>query len=352
MEKVLDALNTGMAPRLFSFIREAVAPQPTKMLAANNIYGSPEFKELLIRREIDGLLPVAGMTNDPWENIYRDLWAFQLEALHEILGAFASFNLHAVVFKGAELVTRFYPDSPLGFFVDVDVLINREQIQLAKKVLYGLGYIQSFFDPTSFNLLPRDVRDVGTLEASHYELAPFCKTHSYPCPPQYLDVLARRAQHPAYVKDGALSVVMEIDIHHNVAIDTNAGPLLQRAVNSSCLQGQTLSDSDHLWVNCSRYYNEVALFGKRTLRPLVYTAPLLYGRIDWDIVLASAREHELSASLYYPLRILEAITRTVIPREVLSALNPRLSSGRDFGWQLGPLFEFVEPFPFDEPTLQ
>jgi hypothetical protein len=145
---------------------------------------------------------------------------------------------------------------------------------------------------------------------------------------------------------------MEIDIHHNVAIDTNAGPLLQRAVNSSCLQGQTLSDSDHLWVNCSRYYNEVALFGKRTLRPLVYTAPLLYGRIDWDIVLASAREHELSASLYYPLRILEAITRTVIPREVLSALNPRLSSGRDFGWQLGPLFEFVEPFPFDEPTLQ
>jgi hypothetical protein len=158
--------------------------------------------------------------------------------------------------------------------------------------------------------------------------------------------LTKRRQHPAFIGNGALTVIVEIDIHHNVATDTDPKPLLDRAVRSQCLSGFTLSAADHLWLNCSRYYNEVALFGKRTLRPIAYTAPLLNEVIDWDIVMSTARDLDLSASLYYPLRILEMLTQVPVPTDVLSSVNPRyLGAERDFGWQLGPLFGFIEEFP-------
>lgn len=232
-------------------------------------------------------------------------------------------------------------------FIDVDILVRREDVQEAKAVLYRLGYLQSYFDHQTFRLVPRDVQQIGEVEAVHYELAPFRKGISGDCPDEYREALASRAEAPAYVRDGHLTVVVEIDLHHNVATDTNVEQLFMRAVPSSSFNAQTLSAADHLWLNCARFYNETALFGKRSLRPLAYTAPLLRETIDWDVVIGTARDLELSASLYYPLRTLMELTGRQVPAEVLDRVNPRTRlCERDFGWQLGPLFGFVEPFPF------
>lgn len=311
----------------------------------------PQFREFLASRDIDGLLELVGIDNSPWTELYELTRTEQTVALRELLSSLASKGVEATLFKGAELIARFFPRTPLGFLVDVDVIVPAVHIQTVKAVLYELGYTQSYFDVSVGRLLPRDVRHVGRLESTHYELAPFCKELTIQ--PSRLDIarwVAARQAHPIYTIDDKLTIILEIDVHHNVATDTDIVPLLSRQVESRSFPCFTLSDADHLWVNCTRQYNEVALHAKRSLRAYLYTAKLLQSdNLDWDIILRAAVELDLHASLYYPLRTLEVFNGGRVPIEVLAALHPRLGTegARDFGWQLGPLLDFVEPIPVE-----
>jgi hypothetical protein len=151
---------------------------------------------------------------------------------------------------------------------------------------------------------------------------------------------------PLWVVGGQPYVVLEVDVHHGLAADIESAPFFQRAVNSIYPNALTLSSGDHLWFTISRYYNEVALHGKRSLRDFAYSAALIHSAPDWDRVLTAASEYSLHPSLYYYLYFLNKITSARVPSEVLNELFPvskvRL---RDWGWQIGKLFDGVEPWP-------
>lgn len=98
----------------------------------------------------------------------------------------------------------------------------------------------------------------------------------------------------------------------------------------------------------SRYYTEVSVHGKPTLRDLAHVAPLLLSNaIEWEVIIAAARSYEIRSALYYPLRLLVFLVDNPVPPDALEELSPiRGSRMRDFGWQIGKLFYFVEPPPW------
>ena len=111
----------------------------------------------------------------------------------------------------------------------------------------------------------------------------------------------------------------------------------------------TMSPADHLWFITGRYYNEVAMHDKRSLRDFVYIIPILVNsHIDWEIILQSASDYNLRPSLYYYLFFLnQLLSGRYIPIEVIDKLSPANGSrSRDWGWQLDKLFDRVECFSF------
>ena len=103
-----------------------------------------------------------------------------------------------------------------------------------------------------------------------------------------------------------------------------------------------------IWWMASKYYTEVALFEKDTLRDLAYLAPALtMDRVDWSALLRSVAEYELHAGLYYVLGLLSAIVgKETVPGDVFARLSPETTPRRrDWGWQVGKLLGFVEPLP-------
>jgi hypothetical protein len=112
-------------------------------------------------------------------------------------------------------------------------------------------------------------------------------------------------------------------------------------------QGLSFSDSNQLWLLTSRYYTEVAVHGKSSLRDFAYILPLIAcGDLDWDVVLSTARKYGLRSSLYYYLYFMSFLTEGAVPKSVLAELSPDRGNRRhDWGWQLGKLFDLVEAFP-------
>ena len=111
---------------------------------------------------------------------------------------------------------------------------------------------------------------------------------------------------------------------------------------------RTLSPTDHLWSITARYYNEVALHKKTSLREFIYIAMIVRNEdVDWDRFLELTHEFGTYAACYYPLAFLHSIEPSRVPEAALSKLRPvEGRRGRDYGWQLGKLFDFIEPLPF------
>ena len=76
----------------------------------------------------------------------------------------------------------------------------------------------------------------------------------------------------------------------------------------------------------------------------MHIEPEAYARTAREV----ERQMKVSQSMIEKVRArLQAkLAETAIPGEVLAATDPRTTSRRsDWGWQLGPLFDFVEPLP-------
>jgi hypothetical protein len=213
----------------------------------------------------------------------------------------------------------------------------------------GLGYGQSYYDSESKSLVVANTIDITRAEEFHYELYPFRRLE-----PILLDELERSwllklGHGPVRIDHaGRAFIIIEVDIHHGVAVDIDSALLWSRAVDSMIGEALTFSDCDHLWLITARYYHEVALHGKRSLRDFAYIAALLKTEnIDWDQLLITASELEIRPALFYYLSFAEKLLESpVLPPEALSSLDPRAGSRlRDWGWQLAVLFDEIEPCP-------
>jgi hypothetical protein len=314
----------------------------------------PQTLSILQRRKIDSLAYLRSGSNHVAQNVYDKVWQVQRRALDRLLSDLASAGVRTLTFKGSYYVPTYFDDHALSLQNDVDILIPRTRVTTARRIAYDHGLSHGIFDETTKALIERDVLDVAKMEASHYELAQFNRIE----PLESLSAaelnFARHVEHhPLWVIDDRAYVVIEVDIHHGVATDVSVNPLFNRAIRNDLLTGETFHPSDHLWFTAARYYMELALHGKDSLRDLAYLSGLLSDpRIDWEIVLQTARELELRCALFYILSFFACLLPSAIPEGVLPELNPSQSIRvKDFGWQLDKLFDLVAPNPFTSELL-
>ncbi|MDX3537879.1 nucleotidyltransferase family protein [Streptomyces sp. MB09-01] len=319
---------------------QAPGPDPTESLANDSV------RSFLRSRNIDSIAILASEDIDARQAAYDAVWQCQLEALHQALQALVSAGVRTLTFKGGELLSRHFPGHSIGLVGDADVLVPREKIETVKSILYSLGFRHSFFDTAHGVMKDRDLRDVADIELRHYELAPFVKTVEL-TDPGVVQVAKTYNADPLRFVSGRALVVIEIDVHHNVALDADPSMLFDRAVPSSLGVGETLSPADHVWLNLSRYYNEVAIHDGRSLRPFAYTIPeVAAGNVDWGVVEQVAHDLALGPTLSYFLRFCDQLAPGCIPASTLQSVHESADNRvRDWGWQLAKLFDFHERFP-------
>jgi hypothetical protein len=308
-------------------------------------------RSFLCSRNIDSLLALSEGRTDARQTVYDTVWKHQLQALRQVVEALTETGVRTLVFKGGELIPRYFPGHSLGFMGDGDILVERDRIETAKSVLYGLGFRHAVFDAARGTVRDRDLREVAETELRHYELASFVRTVEV-TDPAVVEVARAHHAHPLYALEDRAVILTAIDVHHNVALDADPTPLFDRAVPSGLGVGETLSPADHVWLNLSRYYNEVAIHGGCSLRPFAYTLPeIAAGQVAWDIVEQVSRELALGPTLSYFLRFCDQVAPGRIPADTLAAVHRSSNSRvRDWGWQLAKLFDFQEAFPADAFT--
>jgi len=304
-------------------------------------------RDFLRAREIDSLYLLATGRCEMLQPLYDLAWTHQLSALREVIKELTAANVRTLVFKGGELIARHFGGHSPGLVGDVDLLIPRTGIETAKIVLYSLGFRHGYFDESSGSLRDRDIRNVAEIELHHYELAPFTKLSELEPDPSLAELAKCHNDNPLFMAGSRPIVVVEIDLHHNVAADIEPEMFFDRAVPSVHSGAETLSAADHVWLNLSSYYNEVALHDKRSLRPLAYTIPeISSSALDWDVVEQMSIELSLGPTLYYYLALFNELVPQRIPARTLEAIRVATKSGvRDWGWQLSKIFDFHERFP-------
>lgn len=302
----------------------------------------------LATRKIDSLYYLAAREHSPAQRLYAKIWKQQRNACFFILQRLQKSEVPAILFKGAEFISAWYNSEPLGLMYDIDILLPRRFLGIAKQILYAEGYRQLWFDETRGELIDRDVRAVARIESTHYELAPFTLLCDLVVDAEELEA-AKQAPEPVWVVGERCRVRIEFDIHHGVASDLPAEPFFKRAVPSATGLALTMCPTDQLWLTLTRLYVEVAIHGKSALRDFAYLLPMLKGaEIDWELFCALAREHRLRSSLFYYLHFLDHLTHGVVPRFVLERLNPMPGTRlKDWGWQLGKLLDILDPYPLD-----
>lgn len=304
-------------------------------------------RAFLKSRQIDSLYTIAAGKRDKLQEASDLVWGHQLTALREALEALAAAGVRVLTFKGGELIPRHFPRRSLGITADLDLLVPRDEIELARSVLYKLDFRHQFLDKGRRVMADRDVADVAEIELHHYELAPMARTVPLDAEPALRETAASGADHRLYLDRGRPVAIIEIDLHHNVASDADPGVFFSRAVPGAAGAGETFSPADHVWFNLSRCYNEVGMHGKLSLRPIAYTLPeVASGRVDWTVVEHMADELTLGPTLYYLLGLCDRLAPGHVPASTLVAVKESTASRvRDWGWQLGKLFDFDEEFP-------
>ena len=319
----------------------AVPPLPPEVVEDERVV------QWLSSRKIDSLLFLAVSPDRIDQAIYDKVWREQRRELGRVLAALGAADVTTAVFKGAEFIERNFAGHSLNLIADLDLLFRREDLQKVKATLYSLGYHQSFYNRETGALVDRDVSDIGSMESTHYELAPFHRLVPLSLTERELAIVKSWDRSPVWIHEGSCHLDLEIDAHHAVALDIETAPLFERLVPSVFPQAMTLCNEDHLWFTLTRLYNEVALHDKTSLRDFAYIGPLLSQSIDWKAVINAAHQYQIHCPLFYYLNFLHYLSKGKVPREVLVELNPcNHPRPRDWGWQLEKLLNTITVTPF------
>ncbi|HTU45724.1 MAG TPA: nucleotidyltransferase family protein [Bryobacteraceae bacterium] len=301
----------------------------------------------LAHRQIDALLE-----ENPLRSLYNRIWDRQRAALVETMTALERRGIEALTFKGAEIHLRYF-DYALGGMGDVDILVRRSQIEAARAELHGLGYRHGRLNREGHPDWMAEIhwfspQEIAAHEADHYELAQLMRVERFHVSVREAALLRlQRVRLPVLREsDGGWLLGVCVDLHHGVAANLPSEPFFAAADPGTCGAALSMTATDLVWSTTSRYYIEVAAEAKRSLRDLAYVIAALGDAIDWTRVERLAVDYELGASLYYPLAFLRRAFGAAVPDAVLEASSPlKTPRGRDWGWQLGVLFDFMEPWP-------
>lgn len=308
--------------------------------------------EDLRRHQLDGLFFLCCSPECATQQLYDRVWSLQRKLLCEIITAFSDDGIAPIIFKGAEVVERYYRSRPLSIMDDVDIIVKPSQLISTMKILFSLGFRPARYDPDTKQMRDVAIDAFGEVLKKHYELPSFVKTVPLDLNDDELEHATNWGNWPFGAIRGKSQLHVAVDIHYRVAFDLDMEECAQRVVPSAFPQAFSLSPADMLWIMTARYYTEVTFHRKRSLRDMAYlSATLTDPELDWSLVVEAANRYNLHPGLFYYLSFLDAVVGGEgVPKSVLDALNPtRGTRDKDWGWQLGTLFDAIEPLPW--PTL-
>lgn len=99
---------------------------------------------------------------------------YQLEEIKNISKAFNNYNIEYIFLKGSILNHTIFKSGTRSSN-DIDILINKESIENATKILNDLGYIQGKYDYKSNKIIPFSTEELKSSINSRGEISPFVK---------------------------------------------------------------------------------------------------------------------------------------------------------------------------------
>lgn len=330
-------------------------PLPNEVESARH---DPSVISELAKRRIDSLLYLACDPTAIEQQLHDRVLSIQLRLLGNAVESLKREEIIPITLKSAEFLPRYFHSRAISHSEDFDILVQKYQIPGAKRALLDGGWRQAVYDPTSCQLKDIKASNVAAVEASHYELAPFRRLEEVRLSERELEFARVWHQewpsYPVRVSDDRCFVISELDVHFGLFQDFDPSALFDRSINGTLEGTRTLAVSDHLWITSTRYYNEVALHNKQSLRDFAFIAALMRGGdVDWDFICRVAESLENRPALFYPIYFLSCLGGNLVDQQFFQRLSPaRGNRHRDWGWMLGRLFDVVEPMPHLDLQLQ
>lgn len=329
---------------------ELIAQRPLSSTAAydKGQYRAPEMLAKVADVGLDSLLPPIQGNISSWQKVYRKMWQCQKSFLISTVKSLRAEGIDPAIVKGAYFNIKYFSDQPVSYMHDFDIVIEREEVAACKQVLIKNGYAQAHFDREKCILVHVDAIDVSQYEyQTKHEIFPFSHIATFPLEQDEEDFLKLKYMPHVSAYNGFAYVQIGCDVHYALHDGIETGAILSRCYRDSLLDCRMMNPTDHLWFSVGKYYQEIVCRKTRSLKEMFYIATLIRREeIDWDrIQLLSTLGG--GAGLYYILSFLDGIGGCHIPRRVIDDMSIRLKQERqdDYGWQLGYLFDFIEPFP-------
>jgi hypothetical protein len=219
--------------------------------------------------------------------------------LERVVDELRRHRIDVMLLKGAALLPLVHHDPGVRIMDDLDLLVHREDLALADRVIRNLGYVASASAPVALTLPTADGRN------------PL---------PHHLAALVRT--------DGGVT----IELHHKLGdsytpLDFDAEGLWDRAV--PCTAGQAMclrpSSEDQLAHVCLHFLvDRVRLFSRRALAQLADVAAILdtfADTLEWDTVTRDASTRGYTSALALALGAVAVVLDARPPDAVLSVLT-------------------------------
>jgi hypothetical protein len=243
---------------------------------------------------------------------YAKTWAMNaknMARIAELLAAFGPEGIRAILLKGAHLAAFVYLDIGMRPMADVDILVRKEDIPAAEKLLAGAGYAMREHVPAAYKFLDAD----GGAPA-----------------PEHLTGRYRECHHHLHPLGSARGIRL-LDVHWTLVppslpFPIDAEGLWQRA-GIKAVEGRevrVLCPEDtilHLALHAS-FRDKFRLHGLRSLCDLAAVVGRFHDTIDWAALSARARDWNAGRFVYLALRLSRDLPGARIPEEALALLRP------------------------------
>jgi hypothetical protein len=234
------------------------------------------------------------------------------EKLTVVLAAFRAAGIKVILLKGIHLAKFVYRDIGLRPMSDVDILLKKEDIEKAEKIMFDLGYKYSGSGGSA-----KDCSDTAD-EANMAKL-----------PELYYELYKIRHHHFRHFTKPAGGIRV-LEIHWTimeprlpVIIDTEGIWDRAETVKIDNEEVLVLSPEDLLLylclhISCSHHFK---IFGLKPFCDIAFTVNHYSDRLDWEELGRRARKWNAERYLYLTLLLLKEILIVSLPESLLQSLN-------------------------------
>jgi hypothetical protein len=224
-----------------------------------------------------------------------------------VLGALNAKGITPVLLKGAHLATLIYPDPSHRPMADFDLLVRREELEVAEGSLTAIGYESERTEP------------IAEIMRKGHHLPPLRNGDARPIE---LHFTIADSSHPVSIDiDGLWNRSSLVTIHGG--------------------QARVFAVEDMLLYICL-HAAVLHHFGEKGLRPLFDVVAVLDrdgSTIDWDAVESRAREWRIERSAYLTFELARRHCGATIPERIMANLKPRSLSAAVLNAAREQLFE-------------